>query len=212
MNKLTNCQVMARPVDTERRAELARRAIEVLRERGVRRTTMSELAEALGVKRPTLYFYFRDLTGLLYAAIEQEYRTWFAMVSERVVGIEHPILAIGELCRTTVEHNRGRRDLVLVLFQLWAAGDAEPEELLRRSRAVTAPLRGELVNRVRAGIEKKTVAPCDPERIVDLVLAVLDGTLVQEVTRGVSGAAVVEELWARVLAPLMITRRRRRTA
>lgn len=203
---------MARPVDTERRAELARRAIEVLRERGVRRTSMSELAEALGVKRPTLYFYFQDLTALLYAAIEQEYREWFAKVSARVGGIEHPIAAIGELCVATVEHNRGRRDLVLVLFQLWAAGDADPEELLRRSRAVTAPLRAELVNRVRAGVDRKVVARCDPERVVDLVLAVLDGTLVQEVTRGVSGAAVVDELWERVLAPLMVTKKRRRTA
>jgi AcrR family transcriptional regulator len=205
---------MARPVDTQRRAELARRAVEVLRERGARRTTMSELAEALGVKRPTLYFYFRDLTGLLYAAIESEYREWFAMVSARVGGVEHPIAALGELARATVDYNRGRRDLVLVLFQLWAAGDAEPEELLRRARAVNAPLRAELVNRLRAGIERKVVARCDPERIVDLVLAVLDGTLVQEVTRGLPGGAVVDELWERVLAPLVVPKpkRTRRTS
>lgn len=209
MNTLTNCQVMARPVDTQRRAELARRALEVLRQRGLGRTTMSELAAALGVKRPTLYFYFRDLTGLLYAAIEDVYRDYFTMVTARVGGIEHPIAALGELARATVEFNRGRRDLVLVLFQLWAAGDAEPEELLRRTRAVNAPLRAELVARVKAGVERKVVARCDPERVVDLVLAVLDGALVQEVTRGASGAAVVDELWARVLAPLVIQKPKR---
>jgi AcrR family transcriptional regulator len=205
---------MARPVDTERRAELARRAVEVLRARGPRRTSMSELAEALEIKRPTLYFYFRDLTQLLYAAIDQEYRGWFALVSARVAGVEHPIEALGELARATVEYNRGRRDLVLVLFQLWAAGDAEPEELLRRARAVNAPLRAELVNRLRAGIERKVVARCDPERIVDLVLAVLDGALVQEVTRGLAGTAVVDELWERVLAPLVVqkAKRARRTS
>ncbi len=205
---------MARTVDKERRAELARRALEVLRARGIGRTTMSELAEALGVKRPTLYFYFRDLTGLLHAAIEDVYRGWLTHVTARVIGIEHPILALGELARATVEYNRGRRDLVLLLFQLWAAGDADPEELMARSRAANDPLRAELVNRIRAGIDKKIVARCDPERIVELVMVVLDGALVHEVTRGTSGGPVVEELWQRVLAPLVLERpapRRRAT-
>lgn len=208
---------MARSVDKERRAELARRAIEVLRERGIGRTTMSELAEALGVKRPTLYFYFRDLTGLLHAAIEDVYRGWFAHVTARVSGISHPVEALGELARATVEYNRGRRDLVILLFQLWAAGNSDPEELFARSRAVADPLRAELVARLRAGIEKKLVAKCDPERIVELTLVVLDGALVHEVTRGTPGAPVIDELWERVLAPLVLDKpatkpSRRRTA
>ncbi len=197
---------MSRPVDTQRRSELASRALDVLRARGIGRTTMSELATALGVKRPTLYFYFRDLTALLHAAIEDVYRGYFAHVTARVSGIEHPIEALGELARATVEFHRGRRDLVVLLFQLWAAGDADPEALLARSRAVGEPLRAELIARLRAGIERKVVARCDPERVVDLVLTVLDGTIVQEVTRGASGAPVVDELWQRVLAPLVIVR------
>ena len=205
---------MGRTVDKERRAELARRALEVLRQRGIGRTTMSELAEALGVKRPTLYFYFRDLTGLLHAVIEDVYRGWLLHVTARLNGINHPIEALHELARATVEYNRGRRDLVLLLFQLWAAGDADPEELLARSRAVSDPLRAELVARLRAGIEKKVVARCDPERIVELTLTVLDGTLVHEVTRGTPGAPVIEELWDRVLEPLVIKKptSRRKTA
>ncbi|MBE7447940.1 MAG: TetR/AcrR family transcriptional regulator [Kofleriaceae bacterium] len=197
---------MARTVDTQRRTELARQALEVMRARGIGRTTMSELAQALGVKRPTLYFYFRDLTGLLHAALADVYRDYFAHVQARVRDVEHPVEALGELARATVEFNRGRRDLVVLLFQLWAAGDADPLELLDRARAVGDPMRAELVSRLRAGIERKVVARCDPERVVDLVLTVLDGTLVQEVTRGASGAPVVDELWDRVLAPLVLER------
>src|SRR5205085_8479622 len=108
-------------------------------------------------------------------------------VTTRVSGISHPVEALHEIARATVEYNRGRRDLILLLFQLWAAGNADPEELLARARAVNDPLRAELVARLRAGIDKKVVAKCDPERIVELTLTVLDGTLVHEVTRGTNG-------------------------
>lgn len=193
---------MGRTVDQERRSELVHRALEVLRARGGR-LTMTELARALGVKRPTLYFYFRDLTGLLHAAVEDVYRRHLAHLTARIAAVPHPVVALGELARATVELQRGRRDLVLLLLQLWAAGGSDPEELLARARTATAPLRAELVSRLAAGVERGVVTPCDPARIVDLVLAVVDGVLVREVTRGAGGEPIVEELWARVLAPLV---------
>jgi AcrR family transcriptional regulator len=66
---------MARQFDAARRTALVEQTLDVLRARGVGRLTMSELATALGVKRPTLYFYFRDLSGLLLAAVEEVYRS-----------------------------------------------------------------------------------------------------------------------------------------
>src|SRR5512147_1533991 len=118
---------MARPVDTARRSALLARALEVLRARGPGRTTMSELASALGVKRPTLYFYFRDLSALLLAAVEDVYRAYAVHVAGRLATIDHPIVALGELARATVEYQRERRELVILLFQLWAAGNTDPE-------------------------------------------------------------------------------------
>jgi AcrR family transcriptional regulator len=194
---------MARTLDLERRSELVQRALDVLRTRGGR-MTMTELARALGIKRPTLYFYFRDLTGLLHAAVEDVYRRQVGHLIGRIAAVHHPVLALAELARATVALQRGRRDLVLLLLQLWAAGGSDPEELLARARTATAPLRAELIARLTAGVERGVVAPCDPPRLVDLVLAVIDGVLVQEVTRGAGGAPVVEELWQRVLAPLVI--------
>ena len=64
---------MARTPDLARRAELARAAFEVLRTRGVQ-TSMRELADALGVKRPTLYFYFPDLGAVFESVLDETYR------------------------------------------------------------------------------------------------------------------------------------------
>ena len=58
---------MPRRPDLARRAELAHAAFEVLRARGMQ-TSMRELAEALGIKRPTLYFYFPDL-GVVFETV-----------------------------------------------------------------------------------------------------------------------------------------------
>lgn len=194
---------MARTVDLQRRSELVHRSLEVLRARGGR-MTMTELAKALGIKRPTLYFYFRDLNGLLHAAVDDVYRMHVAHIVGRIGAVAHPVEALAELARATVELQRGRRDLVLLLLQLWAAGGSDPEELIGRGRAATAPLRTELVARMTAGLARGVVAPCDPARVVDLVLAVIDGVLVQEIVRGASGATVVDELWQRVLEPLIV--------
>src|SRR5687768_11359078 len=53
----TNCQEMARPADPEKRLELARKAVEILSTSGLD-MPMSQLADALGVKRPTLLYHF----------------------------------------------------------------------------------------------------------------------------------------------------------
>src|ERR1051325_7980586 len=60
---------MPRRPDLARPATLARAAVEVLRTRGLQ-TSMRALASALGVKRPTLYFYFPDV-GAVFAAIAE---------------------------------------------------------------------------------------------------------------------------------------------
>ena len=67
---------------------------------------------------------------------------------------------------------------------------------------------------MRAGIARREVRACDPERIVDLVLAVVDGVLVHHVIGIARPDGVVEELAARVIEPLRLRRKargRRRT-
>jgi hypothetical protein len=71
--------------------------------------------------------------------------------------------------------------------------------------------RDALVADLRAGIARKDVLPCDPARIVDLVLAVVDGVLVHHVLGIARPDEVIEELADRVLEPLRPKRKKRRT-
>ena len=74
---------MPRRPDLARRAELAASAFEVLRTRGMQ-TSMRELADALGVKRPTLYFYFPDVGAVFETVLDQTYAAHTELVLARM--------------------------------------------------------------------------------------------------------------------------------
>jgi AcrR family transcriptional regulator len=193
---------MARPPDLARRAQLASRAFDVIRARGATRTTMSDLAAGLGLKRPTLYFYFKDLGAVFEAVLEETQRLYAAHVGARVAGIAHPIDLLGAVMRATLDFHQGRRERIVLLFQLWSVGGNDPERVIAKNRELIDPLRALIVRQIEAGVASGQVGPCDPARLVDLALAVLDGALVHEVIRSASALPIVDDFERRVLAPL----------
>ncbi len=205
---------MARTLDIARRAELAAAAVDVLRARGAHRCTMSELADALGLKRPTLYFYFKDLGAVFDAVFEDTQQRFLAHVARRlaVPGLDHPIDALAAMARASAEFVAGQRELVALLVQLWSAHAGDPDRLVARGRELSDPLRQGLIDRLAAGVVAGVVAPCEPGRVVDLTLAALDGALVAQVTRRAAPGPIVEELITRVLEPLAVRARPARAA
>lgn len=198
---------MARRPDLARRAELARAAFEVLRTRGVQ-TSMSELADALGVKRPTLYFYFPDVGAVFESVLEQTYQAHAELVLARLATVRHPLDRLRAMIDTTIAFHRERPHLVGGLFQLWAMGGRDIASVLDRGRRALVAARDALVADLRAGIARREVRSCDPEHVVDLVLAVLDGVLVHQVLGIARSDGVIEELAERVIEPLRPNKRR----
>jgi AcrR family transcriptional regulator len=201
---------MPRRPDLARRAELARAAFEVLRTRGVS-TSMSELADALGVKRPTLYFYFPDIGSVFESVLEQTYMAHAELVVARMRAASHPLDRLEAMVDVTLAFHRDRPHLIGGLFQLWAMGGRDVASVVERGRRALSGTRDALVADLRVGITKREVLPCDPERIVDLVLAVLDGVLVHQVLGIARPDAITEELADRVIEPLRPKKKRKRT-
>jgi AcrR family transcriptional regulator len=192
---------MPRRPDLERRAELARAAFDVLRARGMQ-TSMRELAEALGVKRPTLYFYFPDLGAVFETVLDQTYRALAETVIAKTRLVDNPLDRLRAVVDATLAFHRERPQLIGGLFQLWAVGGRDFTTVLDRERRVVVAARDALVADLRGGIARKEVRPCDPERIVDLVLAVVDGVLVHHVLGIARADDVIAELAERVIEPL----------
>ena len=200
---------MPRRPDLARRAELARAAFDVLRARGMQ-TSMRELADALGLKRPTLYFYFPDLGAVFETVLDQTYQALAEFVITRTRAHDHPLDRLRAVVDATIAFHRERPQLIGGLFQLWAVGGRDFASVLDRERRIVVAARDALVADVRAGIARREVRPCDPERVVDLVLAVVDGVLVHHVLGIARPDVVIEELADRVIEPLRVRKKRAR--
>jgi AcrR family transcriptional regulator len=204
---------MPRRPDLARRTELAHAAFEILRARGMQ-TSMRELAEALGVKRPTLYFYFPDMGAVFEAVLADTYRQVAEAVIVKTKTVEHPLDRLRMFVTATLDFHRERPALIGALFQLWAVGGRDFAAIIDRERRVVLAVREAIVADLRAAIARREVKPCDPERVVELVLAVVDGVLAHHVLGIARADEVVEELVARVIEPLRpqrpVSRKKRR--
>lgn len=200
---------MPRRPDLARRAQLAQAAFEVLGARGMQ-TSMRELADALGIKRPTLYFYFPDLGAVFEAVLEPMIRALTETVLARLRELPHPIDRLRAVVDATLGFHRERPQLVAGLLQLRALGGRDPSAVLERERRSFLAGREALVADLRGGIARREVRPCDPERVVDLVLAFLEGAVVHHVLGIARTDDTTDELARRVLEPLRVQRRRKR--
>lgn len=192
---------MPRRPDLARRAELAKAAFEVLRTRGVQ-TSMRELADALGVKRPTLYFYFPDLGSVFESVLDQTYQQLADRVMTRVKAVDHPLDRLRAVVDATIEFHRERPQLLGGLLQLWAVAGRDFTSVIDRERRIVVASRDALIADLRAGIASKDVLACDAEQVVDLVLALVSGVLVHHVLGIARPEGVLAELATRIIEPL----------
>ena len=200
---------MARPPQPEKRRDLARRAVDVLSREGLEIST-ARLAQALGVKRPTLLYHFPSHGQLVEVALEDLLTEQAAFVLAEVERHEHPIDRLHAQLVAVHAFHRGREARIVFLSQAIAAtAGARLEAIVEVGNRVFEAHRRAAAERIREGIARGTVAPCDADALVALVRAVTDGLLVQRVMTAVELAPVHALLWERLLAPLKRERAQR---
>jgi AcrR family transcriptional regulator len=193
---------MARPPEHDKRSELAKSAVDVLEREGLEIST-TRLAEALGIKRPTLLYHFPTLGDVVEQALRDLLLEQAAYVSGRIAGVEHPLDRLAAQLEAVAEFHRGREARVVFLTQAIAAlSGARLAELLEAGSELFAAQRRANVERIERGIAEGTVAPCDAEALVVLVRALTDGLMLQRVTGDTELAPVHALLRERLFEPL----------
>ena len=196
---------MARPLDLERRRVIVQCAKDVIRERGPHRTTMSHVAVAAEMKRPTLYWYFKDVGELCEGILDEANRELETFVLERIAGIDHPLRLLDAVVTAQQDFFSQHSELVTVLAQLWGSG---PPRLTATQARFRDSIHGRLVAVVREAVNDGVIAECDPDALVSVVLAAGDGALIQHVAIGLDPKTTLDGLRAHILAPLERTSKR----
>ncbi len=193
---------MPRPPATAKRLDLARRAVGVLQREGVD-VSHTRLAEALGIKRPTLLYHFPTRGHLAELALEDLLREQTAYVLPRILACDHPLDALYENVLAVHEFHAGREGRLLFLAQAIATcGEQRMGEIIDVGNRVFAAYRQAAADQIRAGIAAGTIHPVDADALNAVVRAVMDGLVVQRVMTGLDLGPVHDLLWTHLLEPL----------
>jgi len=193
---------MARLPELEKRRDLAVRAVAVLQREGLE-VSMSRLAQALEVKRPTLLYHFPSRSHIVEIALEDLLSEQAEFVLKRIAEHTHPIDQLyAQLCAVH-EFHRGREERVVFLSQAIAtSAGTRMQAIIDVGNRVFEPYRRAAADRIRQGIRDGIVEPCDPDALIALIRAVTDGLMVQRVMTGLELEPAHELLWNGLLAPL----------
>jgi AcrR family transcriptional regulator len=195
---------MGRPLQLDKRNDLASAAVEVLEREGLD-VSMARLADQLGVKRPTLLYHFPTKGHIVEKALEDLLTEQAIFVLGKVAEHTHPMDRLYAQIRAVHEFHRGREHRVVFLSQAIAATSGERmSEIIDVGNRVFEAHRQAAKALIEHGIAEGTVVPCDADAIIVLIRALTDGLMVQRVMTGLDLEPVHQFLWEHVLRPLKI--------
>jgi TetR/AcrR family transcriptional regulator, cholesterol catabolism regulator len=118
-----------------RREHILRVASRVFAEKGYRATSLQEIADEVGVTRPSFYYHFKSKQEILAAIVDAAFERAEAAVDEATETGGSAIDQIRDFVRRYVEINTEHAE-VPVLFQSLGELDEEAAEAARRRRRV----------------------------------------------------------------------------
>lgn len=167
-------------VDKEQRAkEIALVALEVFSERGVKDTSISQIAEAAGIGKGTIYEYFSSKEDLIFKALITWMEHFSVAAEELIAGVENPEDQLRCSIHGMMEHFLNDPQvirLLMALFELmYTVKDIAQYHIIRDGFAgMRKGIIQILLDGVGRGIFRPEIAP-HAEKIAINLLAYLDG-------------------------------------
>lgn len=152
------------PVEREAQRALKREAVlrtaaQLFNEKGYAASTLDEVAERLGVSKPTVYYYVDSKDGILFECVK-------AGLEMLQTAIRHADAVGGRAYDKLVAAMRAYVEIVTQDFGkciIRVGEDPLPAAERRKLRGIKAALDGEFRELIRQGIAEGSIAPCDPK-------------------------------------------------
>ena len=171
----------ARPKLTQkRRTQMLEAAAEVIGERGLCDSRISDIAERAGLSPALVVYYFGSKEKVLTEALAYAEDLFYIEAFRELTGIEgasEKLVRLIELACPAVQ--RSESDEYWALWvELWSRA-LRNDEAARKREALDQRWRTTIAEVVREGQRSGEFAPCDPERFATYLAALMDGLSLQ---------------------------------
>ena len=142
-----------------KREAVLRTAAQLFNEKGYVASTLDEVAERLGVSKPTVYYYVKSKDEILFECV----RTGLEMLEEAIREVE---AAGGHAMEKLLAAMHKYAEIVTQDFGMCVirvGEDPLPPESQRKLRRMKAGLDHVLRDLISQGIAEGSIAPCDPK-------------------------------------------------
>jgi AcrR family transcriptional regulator len=175
--------------DAEARKRIVDAAVDRIQRRGPRHTTLSDIANDVGITRPTIYRYFASIEDLLAAAAEVALDGWTARIGDMTKNTDDAVDLLTEAVAFLIERLPDEPLLALLLEtdrmklvgrqMVMPAAIARSRTMLEHTKIDWKALGfngtrlDELVEFLLRMIQSMVIAPSDPARTGDALRAYL---------------------------------------
>ena len=161
----------------QRKIAILRQAFSLFAQNGYQNTSLSHLAEACGISRPTLYLYFRDKEEIFTFAVKYYTDEMFANYRDVASGSGPVIPQIRKIIADIVFKSWHNRDFITslgdFLFQKRQEDRNFPEAIRRRTLKLDHLLRRMLREGVDSGELRRIPIEATSMQILDIIQAFL---------------------------------------
>lgn len=196
---------MARTVDTKKRLDLAYQAFEVVVRKGLLRTTLTEVARELEMKRTTLYWYFQSIGQIVIEVLQDIEAQEKAHMDDVLEGVEDVVdILLAKLHGYYAFYQEKELFLTLV-FQL-DGDDLEPgiQAYMEQSKQKLMSEREEIAKLLQEGVQAGALHPHHSEQLSDATLSYILGVLLHGLDVPIDGHALIDLFAQGLILPLRV--------
>ncbi len=175
-------------------------AVQRIAREGIDDVRIARIAMDAGVSASLVHYHFASREALLAEALEHSYERAGALrIPDGEDGPLPPTLRLAAMIEQCLPAPGPVQDDFLLWMELWLRAARHPD-LQPTGARLYAKMRDWIAEVLAEGVESGEFAACDPERVADRVLALVDGYGVRVVTEdpAIPLDRAREEIWAAV--------------
>jgi AcrR family transcriptional regulator len=161
-------------VSAERIPQILNAALAVFAAKGLNQATMSDVAEAAGLSKATVYLYFKDKDDLIYSALLTSLEQGFGSLERLLVSDGEVKSQILDWVQEIASQMAGTATNLSIGFEFYALANRRPE-IRERLQKYFQQYRQLLSEVIQKGITQGEFQPVEADSIAVAIIALFEG-------------------------------------